>query len=177
MTQNAFGQAVHYFVVPFLEVQVEERMMHLVTLIADQVQSKQELFSNEGKIMDSLMSSGYHLQEADAAISLMQSLAQDAASAGAAALPRALAGMRAMSTEERSRFTVEAFGLVTKLTVLGILAEDQREDIIEKALSMHRGKIRLDAVKPLLALSLFGNPADYDELASAAQDRRGSAWN
>jgi uncharacterized protein Smg (DUF494 family) len=154
---------------------LEERMMNLVSLIADQVQTKQDLFSNEGKIMDTLMSSGYRLQEADAAITLMQSLAQDTASAGE--LPRSLTGMRAMSTEERSRFTLEAFALVTKLTVLGIISEDQREDVIEKALSLHRGKMGLDAVKTVLAVNLFGDPADYDELVSAATDRRGSAWN
>lgn len=150
-------------------------MMNLVSLIADQVQTKQELFSNEGKIMDSLMSSGYRLQEADTAITLMQSLAQDTSRSDER--PRAVTGMRAMSTEERGRFALDAFGLVTKLTVLGIITDEQREDIIEKALSLHRGKVRLDAVKTLLALNLFGDPADYEELASAAQDRRSSAWN
>jgi Smg protein len=150
-------------------------MMNLVSLIAGQVQTKQELFSNEGKIMDALMSSGYRLQEVDTAITLMQALAQDAA--GAAERPQALTGMRAMSTEERGRFALDAFGLVTKLTVLGIITDEQREDVIEKALALHRGKIRLDAVKTLLALNLFGDPGEYEELASAAEDRRGSAWN
>ncbi len=150
-------------------------MMNLVSLIAQQVQTKQELFSNEGKIMDALMSSGYRLREANTAITLMQSLAKDATGPGER--PRALTGMRAMSTEERSRFTLDAFALVAKLTVLGIITEDQREDVIEKALSLHRGKIRLDEVKTLLALNLFGDPADYDELASAEQDRCGSVWN
>src|SRR5512135_2667918 len=118
-------------------------MMNLVSLIAGQVQTKQELFSNEGKIMDALMSSGYRLQEVDTAITLMQSLAQDASGAGER--PRAVTGMRAMSTEERARFALDAFALVTKLTVLGIITDEQREDIIEKAQSLHRGRIRLDA--------------------------------
>jgi len=150
-------------------------MMNLVSLIAGQVQTKQELFSNEGRIMDMLMSSGYRLQEADAAITLMQSLAQD--DSRTADRSRSIAGMRAMSTEERNRFTIDAFGLVIKLTVLGVIDEDQREDVLEKALSLHRGRIDLDAVKALLALNLFGDPAEYDELASARTDLRGSTWN
>ncbi len=149
--------------------------MNLVSLIADQVQTKQELFSNEGKIMDALMSSGYRLQEADTAITLMQSLAQDAT--GPAERPQSATGMRALSTQERGRFALDAFALVTKLTVLGIITDEQREDIIEKAQSLHRGRIGLDAMKTLLAVSLFGDPADYEELTSAARNNRGSAWN
>ncbi len=150
-------------------------MMNLVSLIAGQVQTRQELFSNEGRIMDMLMSSGYRLHEADAAITLMQSLAQD--EARAAGRSRSLAGTRAMSTEERSRFTIEAFGLVIKLTVLGVIDEDQREEVLEKALSLHRGRVDVEAVKTLLALNLFGDPAEYDELASAQRDPRRSTWN
>ncbi len=150
---------------------LEERMMNMVTLIADHVQTKQELFSNEGKIMDSLMSSGYHLQEADAVVTLMQSLAGNAAS------PRPTPGLRTMTTQERSRFTLEAFSLVVKLAALGIIDEDQREDVVEKALSLHQGKIDLASVKTLLAVNLFGDPAEYKELASAAENRRGATWN
>ncbi len=149
--------------------------MNLVTLIVGQVQTQQELFSNEGKIMDSLMNSGYHLQEADAVVTLMQSLARET-SRSAAPHSRPIAGMRAMTAQERNRFTLEAFGLVIKLAALGILDEDQREDVIEKALALHRGKIDLGAVKALLALNLFGDPADLDEFVSA-KARRGASWN
>ncbi len=150
-------------------------MMNLVSLIADQVQTRQDLFSNEGTIMDVLMSGGYHLQEADAAITLMQTLARD--TAVAVERPRAFTGIRAMSTEERSRFALDAFGLVIKLAVLGVIDEDQREDIIEKALSLHRGKIDLASVKTLLSLNLFGDPGDYQDLLSSSKHHRGSSWN
>ncbi len=149
--------------------------MNLVSLIADQVQTRQDLFSNEGKIMDVLMSGGYHLQEADAAITLMQTLARE--TAHAVERTRAFTGIRSMSTEERNRFALDAFGLVIKLAVLGIIDEDQREDIIEKALSLHRGKIDLASVKTLLALNLFGDPGDYQDLLSVSKHRPGSSWN
>ena len=53
---------------------MDDRMMHLFSLIADQVQNKQELFDEEGKIMQALLNDGYRLHEADAALMLMQTL-------------------------------------------------------------------------------------------------------
>jgi hypothetical protein len=45
---------------------LDERMMTMVSLIANQVQNKQELFDDEGKIMQALLNNGYRLHEADA---------------------------------------------------------------------------------------------------------------
>ena len=152
--------------------------MNLVSLIANQVQSKQDLFSNEGKIMDSLMSSGYRLQEADTALALMQSLSQgQTEDLGNDERAATVSAMRAMSTQERHRFTVEAFGFVTKLAHLGIIDEEQREDILEKALTLHTRRISLADVKTILALSLFADAREYEDLLITAMDRYGAAWN
>jgi uncharacterized protein Smg (DUF494 family) len=143
-------------------------MMHLLSLIAGQVRTRQQLFSDEGRIMDSLTNSGFRLQEADAALTLMQSLAQGTGG---------LACMRVMSTEERRRFSVDAFGLVSKLAVLGIVTEDQRERIIEKALASHGERIGFDEVRTLLALDLFGGDPDPEGSDPLMRDRRGTVWN
>src|SRR5512141_2060157 len=139
--------------------------MNIVSLITDQVQTKQDLFRNEGKIMDSLMSSGYRLHEADAALTLMQTLSQssddDSIYGESIALP---AGMRTMNAEERSRFTMDAFSFVTKLAHIGIIADEQREELLEKALSLHSGRIELAQMKTLLALDLFADEQEYEEL-------------
>lgn len=157
---------------------MDERIINLVSLIADQVQTKQELFSNEGKIMDSLMNSGYRLHEADAALSLMQTLAQneeDAFSAeGDAPLP---AGMRAMNTEERARFTMEAFSFIAKLSHLGIISVDLREDLFEKALTLHARRIELSHVKSLIALNLFTDIQEDEDLLLSSLNIKGTAWN
>ena len=55
---------------------MNDQMMNLFSLIADQVRDKQELFDNEGKIMQALLNSGFRLREADAALMLMQALVQ-----------------------------------------------------------------------------------------------------
>jgi len=157
---------------------LDERIINLVSLIAEQVQTKQELFSNEGKIMDSLMNSGYRLHEADAALTLMQTLAQTQEDAffaeGDAPLP---AGMRAMNTEERARFAMEAFSFITKLAHLGIITGDQREDLLEKALTLQFRKIELSHVKTLIALSLFADAQEDEDLPISALNIRGTAWN
>ncbi len=127
--------------------------MNMFSLIADQVRNKQELFDEEGKIMQALLNSGYPLHEADAALTLMQTLVQKED----ASFPRpdrvAAFGMRTMNREERERFSADAFGFLMKLTILGIISEDHREELIEKGLNTYRGRIDLDLMKALIAFS------------------------
>jgi len=158
---------------------LDERIINLVSLIAEQVQTKQELFSNEGKIMDSLMNSGYRLHEADAALTLMQTLAQNedgsfSAEEGDVPMP---AGMRAMNAEERARFSMEAFSFITKLSHLGIITADLREELLEKALSLHSRKIELSHVKTLIALNLFADAQEDEDLLLSSLSIKGTTWN
>lgn len=157
---------------------MDERIINLVSLIADQVQSKQELFSLEGKIMDSLMNSGYRLHEADAALTLMQTLAQSDENAFSAESEALLpAGMRAMNTEERARFAMDAFSFITKLAHLGIITADLREEILEKALSLHARKIELSHIKTLITLNLFTDAQEDEDLLLSSLSVKGTAWN
>ena len=157
---------------------MDERIINLVSLIAEQVQTKQELFSKEGKIMDSLMNSGYRLHEADAALTLMQTLAQNEDGAlseeGDALVP---AGMRAMNTEERARFAMDAFSFVTKLAHLGIITADLREEILEKALNLHAKRIELSHVKTLVMLNIFTDAQEDEDLLLSSLNVKGTAWN
>ena len=152
--------------------------MNLVSLITDQVQTKQDLFSNEGKIMDSLMSSGYRMHEADAALTLMQTLSQNVGDGLPGEERMTLSnGMRSMNTEERSRFTIEAFGFITKLSSLGIISGEQREELLDKALTLHAGRIELAHMKSLLALDLFADEQEYEDLLASALNHKGTVWN
>jgi uncharacterized protein Smg (DUF494 family) len=157
---------------------LDERIMNLVSLITGQVQTKQDLFSNEGKIMDSLMSSGYRLHEADAALTLMQTLSQNEEDRFPGKGTTAQSdGMRSMNTEERSRFTIEAFGFITKLSYLGIISDEQRDGLLDKALSLHSGRIDLSHMKSLLALDLFANEQEYESILDTALNNKGTVWN
>jgi Smg protein len=154
-------------------------MMNLFSLIADQVRNKQELFEEEGKIMQALLNDGYHLHEADAAITLIQTLAQNQSESflapSSAASP---ALMRVMTREERERFDVDAFGFVSKLTRLGIITADQREDLLEKALTGYAGRIELDHIKSLVTFTLFTGPHDQEHGAPSGFRRiKSTAWN
>jgi uncharacterized protein Smg (DUF494 family) len=162
----------------FREDVLDERMINLVSIIADQVRNRQELFDNEGIIMQTLLNSGCHLQEADAAITLMQTLAQNEAEGFF--MPKSSSTtlqMRTMNREERERFTVEAFGFIAKLTHLGIISEDQREELLEKALLSYNGRIELEHIKNLVAFLLF---VTYDEQRSdpaLLRRMKKTAWN
>jgi Smg protein len=153
---------------------MENMIMDLVSLIADQVQTRKDLFRNEGEIMDSLMSSGYRLQEANAVLSLLQSLAKDEAPEG----PRTGApALRSLTSRERKRFTLEAFGFITKLCTLGIMNEDQREECIEKAMSLRKGRIELDEVKSLISFTVLADDDDIDDVIASARSGNGTVWN
>jgi len=154
-------------------------MMDLFSLIADQVRNKQELFENEGKIMQTLLNSGFRLSEADAALTLMQTLVQNHSDGFISQDPKASSvGVRAMNREERERFTVDAFGFVSKLTHLGIISEDQREELLEKAMTAYTERIELDNIKNLIALIFFVSPHDREHSSSANLRRiKNTAWN
>ncbi len=154
-------------------------MMNLFSLIADQVRDKQELFDNEGKIMQALLNSGCRLQEADAALTLMQTLVQkQSENFFNSAQTTASVRMRAMNREERDRFTIDAFGFVSKLAHLGMISDDQREELLEKAMTVYAGRINLDHIKSLIAFVLFVHPEEQEQNFAAGLRRiKKTAWN
>jgi uncharacterized protein Smg (DUF494 family) len=159
---------------------VDERMMHLFSLIADQVQNKQELFDEEGKIMQALLNNGYRLHEADAALTLMQNLVQKQSEElfPAAPLSNTAAGFRALNCEERGRFTIDAFSFVTKLAHLGIISEDQREELLDRAMTVYTERIELEHIKTLIAFTLF--VPQHERAAndkSVTRQIKTTAWN
>ncbi len=152
--------------------------MTLFSLIADQVQKKQELFEEEGKIMQTLLNSGYRLNEADAALTLMQTLVNKQSEELFTNMPSAASGMRAMNREERERFSVDAFGFVTKLANLGIISDDQREELLERAMSVYTERIEVDHIKSLVAFTLFVHPHEQEGHAPTVNRRtKKTSWN
>jgi uncharacterized protein Smg (DUF494 family) len=156
---------------------LDELMMNLFSLIAEQVRNKQELFDHEGKIMESLINSGYRIQDADAALTLMQTFVQKQQD-GTYFGPEPVAGARVMNNEERSRFTLEAFSFASKLAILGIISEELRDDVLDRALTLYAGRIELDQMKALVALTLFANNLESeDNPPSFRRKIKRTAWN
>jgi uncharacterized protein Smg (DUF494 family) len=86
--------------------------------------------------------------------------------------------MRAMNREERDRFTIDAFGFVSKLTHLGIISDDQREELLEKAMTVYTERIELDHIKNLIAFILFVHPQEQEHNFAASLRRiKKTAWN
>lgn len=152
-----------------MEVQVDERMMSLFSLIAEQARDRKDLFEREEAIMQALLNTGCRLDEADAALSLMQSLAQERLDAVSGQYDGP-SWMRAMSRQERMRFSPEAFGFLSRLVRVGVLSEDQREEIIERAMTVYQGRIDLPEIKAMTA-SVFYAPEN--EMPAS----RTAVWN
>jgi uncharacterized protein Smg (DUF494 family) len=153
-------------------------MMNLFSLIADQVRNKQELFDHEGRIMQTLLNDGYHLHEADAALTLMQTLVrrQDEGFFGSEQTGYPV-GMRTMNSEERNRFETEAFAFAVKLTHLGVLSEDQREEVLERAMNLYRERVDLHHMKSLVTFMLFTSTQERDDPSSFRRVMKRTAWN
>ncbi len=160
---------------------MDELMINIFSIIAEQVRNKQELFDDEAKIMQMLLNNGYHIYEADAALMLMQTFVQGEANR----LFKSEAGysfayLRVMSREERGRFTIDAFAFASKLTHLGIISEYQREEILDKALTVCSDKIELEHIKSIVATFLFSPTREEDwddDAARGVRQIKKTAWN
>ena len=144
---------------------VDERMMHLFSLIAEQVSDKQELFDNEGKIMAALVDSGCHLHEVDAAITLMQSLVRARTDdIFCAASPGRTKGLRAMDVGRSASALRPRPSGSSPASRSSALSPGDRREILERAMDVFPERIELSQIKTLVAFTLFsgedmrGNP-------------------
>lgn len=135
---------------------MDERMLSLFSLIAEQARDTRDLFEREEAIIQALINTGCRLDEADAALSLMQTLAQERIDT-VAGRHEGQSLMRTMNRQERMRFSTEAFGFLSRLVRVGVLTEEQREEIIERAMTVYQGRIDLPEIKAITA-SLFYAP-------------------
>jgi uncharacterized protein Smg (DUF494 family) len=146
-----------------LEGLLDELMMNMFSLIADQVCHSQELFDKEARIMQTLLNDGYRIQDADAALTLMQKIVRQQSAAFFSADEPQLRSVRTMSSEERRSFTTEAFAFALKLAHLGVLTVDEREELLERAMHQHRERIELDQIKGMVAFMLFTSSREREE--------------
>jgi uncharacterized protein Smg (DUF494 family) len=128
--------------------------------------------------METLLNDGYLLHEADAALTLMQTLVrrQDESFFATEQMSRQ-AGIRSMNSEERKRFGLEAFAFALKLTNLGVLSEDQREELLERAMNLYRERIELDHMKALVAFMLFTSAQEREDMSSGTRIIKKTSWN
>lgn len=157
---------------------MDERIMHLFTLIAGQATVRDDLFDREDMIIQSLLNSGCHPLEADAALSLMQSLSQGPAGASSGTILAKTEAIRCMNRQERSRFDPEAFDFVLRLHRLAMISEEQRDELLDKAMAVHAGRIDLEQVQSLVALMFFTRDYPYEFNGAGQEDRLPDmTWN
>lgn len=154
---------------------MDERIMELVSLIAGQVCSRSDLFLRQGRIVQSLVNDGVPRGEADAALTAMQVLSRRSdGGPGGTGTP----AVRAMGTEERSRLDAEAFGLVVKLWHLGIIDDERREALLDRAMALDEPRIGMADLLPLLADELLNEQNEVAELlVLSRRPAAGTIWN
>ncbi len=132
---------------------VRERVLAIVSLIAQYVMEEPELF-NERDIVEQLLEEGFAADEIDAAFSWMERLSlSDGKHDGEQQLTQPT--YRIFTGEETQQLSSEARGFLVRLRTLGILNDDLQEEIIDKALRLNEDEVSLKEIKALTALTLF----------------------
>ncbi|HAS53697.1 MAG TPA: hypothetical protein DCS42_05965 [Nitrospiraceae bacterium] len=83
-----------------------------------------------------------------------------------------------MNRQERSRFDPEAFDFVLRLHRLAMISEEQRDELLDKAMAVHAGRIDLEQVQSLVALMFFTRDYPYEFNGAGQEDRLPDmTWN
>ncbi|PNU21357.1 hypothetical protein C2E25_02035 [Geothermobacter hydrogeniphilus] len=135
------------------ETPVRDRVLAIVSLIAQYVMEEPELF-NERDIVEQLLEEGFEAEEIDAAFSWMERLSfVDERRPGDLGLSEPT--YRVFTGEETQQISCEARGFLVRLRALGILNDDLQEEIIDKAVQLSEDEVSLKEIKALTALTLF----------------------
>lgn len=126
-----------------------ERVLTIVSLIAQYILEKQDLVSNEHEIVEQLLDFGFEAEEIDAAFSWMEHQSQPA---DTARQEMTLAAPRVFSPQEKCALSLEARGFLTRLRNLGLLDTETEEEIIQSALELDEDEISLREIRHLAAM-------------------------
>ncbi len=135
---------------------MRERVLAIVNLIAKYVLGAEDAPINEQELVAELMSVGFEAEEINDAFSWMESVAlqlpgeQDLAGA-----PLVKPTYRIYSWEEQQAISSEALGFLIRLRAMGLLTDDNQEEIIERAVRGAEDPIGLQEMKMIAALTLL----------------------
>jgi len=108
------------------------RVIEIVKYIVEQVAEQPELAESEDNIRDFLLDKGYPPNEINAALHLISM----PASSDARTQPRRHSGkrpVRVLMPWERAKLSAEAQSILTKLDLMQLITEEEREAIIDRA--------------------------------------------
>ncbi len=133
---------------------LRERVLAIVSLIAQYIMDDHEPISNED-IVQELLDEGFDSDEIDAAFNWMENISLHLRKASHDGLQ--LPTNRIFTVEESHCLSPEAQGFLVRLRGMGILDDDLQEEIIDKALQMEEEDLSLKDIKTITALTLFSS--------------------
>ncbi|GAB4172799.1 MAG: DUF494 family protein [Geothermobacteraceae bacterium] len=134
---------------------MRDRVLAIVTLIAQYVMEEREFFS-ESDIVEELLGEGFEADEIDAAFSWMEQISlEQRGDRDGRKLKQPT--FRVYTIEEEQLLSREARGFLVRLRSLGIIDDDIQEEILDRAGRLHDEQLGLDEIKALTALTLFAH--------------------
>jgi Smg protein len=129
---------------------LRERVLTIVSLIAQYILEKQDLVSSDHEIVEQLLEYGFEAEEIDAAFSWMEHQGQPD---DPSAHPQmTFAAPRVFSGREKCALSLEARGFLVRLRSLGILDVETEEEIIQSVLDLDEEEISLKEIRHLAAM-------------------------
>ena len=138
---------------------MRERVLTIVSLIAQYILEKQDLASSDYEIVEQLLEYGFEAEEIDAAFSWMEH--QGRPDDPTTHPQMALAAPRAFSPQEKCVLSLEARGFLVRLRSLGILDVETEDEIIQNALEFEEVEISLKEIRHLAAM-LIASRSQHD---------------
>jgi len=138
---------------------VRDRVLAIVSLIAQYVMEEREFFS-ESDIVEELLGEGFDAEEIDAAFTWMERISLETRdSSNTVELKQPTS--RVYTFDEEQLLSLEARGFLVRLRSLGILDDELQEEIIDRASRLHDEEVSLDEIKSLTALVLFSHTQEH----------------
>lgn len=135
---------------------LRERVLAIVNLIAKYVLGADDAPISEQELVAELMSVGFEAEEINDAFTWMESTAlqlsgpQDGDTK--LLVPETY---RIFSREEQQALSTEAIGFLTRLRGMGILGDEQLEEVVERSMRASEDPLNLQEIKMITALSLL----------------------
>ena len=135
---------------------MRERVLAIVSFIAQYFLDDRDMMT-ESDLIEELLSVGFEADEIDAAFNWMESQALCPPTGVGAEIVPPTTSHRVFTAEENRAISAEARGFLTRLHSMGILDQNIREEIIEKALHVADDTVCLKEIKTITVLSMFAN--------------------
>ena len=149
------------------------RIIELVRYIVEQIAEEPDLAESEESIRDFLLEKGYPPNEVNAALHLI-SMPASSDSRARSRRHRGRRPVRVLMPWERAKLSAKAQSILTRLDIMQLITEDEREAILDRA-CCSEGQVGKDDMSLLVMLcALPGKPWEAQRLVLEALNEGGS---